>query len=64
MNDERYDFAEYSKKKILKKKAHLEAIKAKLANEAFISGAPAEIIEQQRALQAILESELKELENV
>ena len=49
-------------KQLADKRKQLEATNAKLANEGFVSRAPAEVIQQQRALVAELESQMRAME--
>ncbi len=49
-------------KQIADKKKQLDAVKAKLANEKFVSGAPPEVVQQQRELVADLEAQIRALE--
>jgi valyl-tRNA synthetase len=49
-------------KQVAEKRKQLDGTKGKLANEAFVSRAPAEIIAQQRELVADLEKQIASME--
>jgi valyl-tRNA synthetase len=49
-------------KQTAEKKKHLQAARAKLQNESFVSKAPAEVVQQQRELVADLENQIQVLE--
>jgi valyl-tRNA synthetase len=49
-------------KQLEAKRKSLEGTKSKLANEKFVSGAPAEVVQQQRDLQADIEKQIATLE--
>lgn len=46
-------------KQLADKQKQLDGVKAKLANEKFVSGAPAEVVQQQRELVADLEGQIR-----
>jgi valyl-tRNA synthetase len=50
-------------KQLAEKRKHLQAAKAKLANAAFASKAPADVVQQQHGLVADLENQIQVLEN-
>ncbi len=49
-------------KQIAEKRKHLQATQGKLSNESFVSKAPPEVVEQQRALVAELQGQIQVLE--
>ena len=49
-------------KQIIDKKKTLDGVKAKLSNEKFVSGAPAEVVQQQKDLVVDLEKQIAALE--
>ena len=49
-------------KQIAEKQKPLDGTKAKLANEKFVSGAPPEVVQQQRDLVADIEKQIAALE--
>ena len=49
-------------KQLADKRKQLDAVKAKLANEKFVSSAPAEVVQQQRDLVTELEGQIRALE--
>jgi valyl-tRNA synthetase len=49
-------------KQLADKQKQLDGVKAKLANEKFVSGAPAEVVQQQRELVADLEGQIRATE--
>jgi valyl-tRNA synthetase len=49
-------------KQLVDKRKQLDGVKAKLANEKFIGSAPAEIVEQQRALATDAEQQIRSME--
>jgi valyl-tRNA synthetase len=49
-------------KQIADKRKSLDGVKAKLANEKFVSGAPPEVVQQQRELAADIEKQIAALE--
>ena len=51
-----------TEKQIADKRKQLDAVTAKLANEKFVSGAPAEVVQQQRELVTDLQSQIRALE--
>jgi valyl-tRNA synthetase len=54
--------AKRTEKQIADKRKQLDGVRAKLGNEKFVSGAPAEVVEQQKALAADLEAQVATLE--
>jgi valyl-tRNA synthetase len=51
-----------TEKQIADKRKQLDGVTAKLANEKFVSGAPAEVVQQQRELVADLQNQIRTLE--
>ncbi|HYH68305.1 MAG TPA: class I tRNA ligase family protein, partial [Urbifossiella sp.] len=51
-----------TEKQIADKRKQLDAVTAKLANEKFVSGAPAEVVQQQRELVTDLQAQIRALE--
>ena len=49
-------------KQIAEKQKHLQGTKAKLANESFVSKAPADVVQQQREQVADLEKQIRTME--
>lgn len=49
-------------KQLTDKRKALDGVKAKLTNEKFVSGAPAEVVQQQREMQADIEKQIATLE--
>ncbi len=54
--------AKRTEKQIADKRKQLDGVKAKLANEKFVSSAPAEVVQQQRELVTDLENQIRALE--
>src|SRR5207237_600181 len=49
-------------KQLAEKRKHLQATRAKLQNESFVSKAPADVVQQQREMVAELENQIQVLE--